>query len=94
MTCECCTAAKESPDHRWFDPACLWCGARYIRRMSRFASDPVEVKERRQMVLADWMRYGHAEADLRAWAKVPECFAPDGPAPASESERPSKTKRR
>ena len=94
MKCECCTNAKQSPDHRQFDPACLFCGARLIRRLSQFGLDRAALSERRRRVLADWMAYGHAESELRAWAKSPDCFAPDGPEEKSESEPRSKTKRR
>jgi hypothetical protein len=94
MTCDCCKTAREFPGYRRFDPACLWCGGRYIRWLPRWVADPTQLKERRQKVLADWMQYGHAEADLRSCAKSTECFAPDGPEPVLESERPTKTKRR
>ena len=93
MTCECCTAAKESPDHRMYDPACLWCGARLLRNLRRHPITTDQLKARRQTVLSDWMRYGHAEADLRAWAKRDDCFDP-GPECGPESEPRKPTKRR
>ena len=94
MPCECCNTAREFPGYRRFDPACLWCGARYIRWLSRWVPDPAALKERRQKVLADWMQYGHAEADLRALAKAGDCFAPTGQEDATESEPRKSTKRR
>lgn len=93
MPCDCCQAAHESPDHRWYDPSCLWCGARLIRNLSRHPITHEQIKARRQAVLSDWMRYGHAEADLRAWAKREDCFAP-GPGCGPESEPRTPTKRR
>lgn len=94
MPCECCNTAQEFPGYRRFDPACLWCGARYIRCLAQWVFEPGAIKARRQKVLADWMQYGHAEAELRAWAKRSDCFAPTGPAEASESEPRKSTKRR
>jgi hypothetical protein len=51
---------------------------------------------RRRAVLTDWLKYGHAEHELRALAKesgIP--LEPEaGPAVATESARPTKTKRR
>jgi len=35
MTSKNCEAATEAPDHRWFNPACLYCGARYIQLLGR-----------------------------------------------------------
>ena len=93
MPCDCCQAARESPDHRMHCPSCLWCGARLIRNLGRLALSADQIRARRQAVLSDWMDHGHAEADLRAWAKRADCYAP-GPECPSESDGPRPTKRR
>ena len=78
MTCPCCNDALEWPGTvaaRTYTPACLWCGARYIRLLpkqggidGRPLTNP-EVVEWRRKVLADWIAHGHPEAELRALAK-------------------------
>ena len=64
-----------------------------IRNLRRHPITPDQLTARRQAVLSDWMRYGHAEGDLRAWAKREDCFDP-GPECGQESEPRTKTKRR
>ena len=93
MPCDCCQVAKEFPQYRWYDPACMWCGARLLRNLGQRPISREEVTQRRQRVLSDWMQYGHAESDLRAWAKRADCFDP-GPECSSESEPRKTTKRR
>lgn len=67
MTCDSC-----AKDHL-YNPACLYCGARLIYRIGRLQAPREVIQQRRRTVLADWMGYGHSEADLRALAKT-ECF--------------------
>lgn len=93
MPCDCCQTAREFPGYRRFDPACLWCGARYIRLVGSLPISREQATQRRQHVLRDWMQYGHAESDLRAWAKRADCFEP-GPECSSESEPWKPTKPR
>ena len=75
--CDCCNAAKEAPAHAWFDPACLHCGARLIQRLGKLPRPRDEITARRRKVLADWVAYGHAEADLRELAKGALALAPE-----------------
>jgi hypothetical protein len=91
VTCKNCQAATEAIDHRWFDPSCVYCGARYIQLLGRRGLTPTACRDRRRHVLATWMEHGHSEDQLRALAKGPHCT---GPAKVSESDRPSTTKRR
>lgn len=97
MACQCCAAARETKGaHRFFSPNCLWCGARLIKALGGLPIAVSECVARRRAVLADWMAYGHAEQELRALAKAPGIpLEPEaGPAVATESARPTKTKRR
>jgi hypothetical protein len=73
--CVDCDAAREAPAHRLFDLACLHCGARLIYRLGKLARPREELTERRRRVLADWVAWGHAEAQLRALAKDGPAFA-------------------
>lgn len=77
-----------------YDPACLWCGARLIRKLGAMSRPRAEITARRTNVLADWMALGHEEAELRRLAKLPACFAPNGPGKPTESERRKSAKRR
>ena len=71
MPCSDCAAAREtSGSWRFYDPRCLWCGARCIQRIPKFAGTAAEAAQRRRVVLADWMALGHAEAELRGLAKA------------------------
>jgi hypothetical protein len=72
-----------------FDPACLYCGARLIQRLGTLPRPKDEIVTRRRQVLADWMRYGHPEDQLRSIAKGPTPLAPiaDSPSTMKPSER-------
>lgn len=54
---------------RYFDPSCLWCGARLIQQIGRLELTKEVMTLRRRAVLADWMALGHSEQELRALAK-------------------------
>lgn len=75
--CACCNATREAPAHRMYNPACLHCGARLIQRLGKLDRPGAEITARRQAVLADWISYGHLEADLRRLAKEPVPLAPE-----------------
>lgn len=59
-----------------YSPACLHCGARLIQALGKLDRPREEIAQRRRAVLADWMRYGHMEADLRQLAKGPVPLEP------------------
>lgn len=72
----------------YFDLKCLHCGARLIQRLGKLPRPKDEITARRRKVLADWVAYGHAEADLRALAKSPTlALAPD--ADTASTRKPS-----
>lgn len=54
-----------------YDPLCLFCGARLIQQIGLLPISKSEATERRRAVLADWVKQGHAEEDLRALVKGP-----------------------
>lgn len=92
--CTHCNARREGPAYPYFSPNCLWCGARLIRSIGRLPITREQVIKRRRKVLEDWMKYGHAEADLRRLAKqADEPLQPIGQERAGESVPPTKTKR-
>ena len=74
--CPNCQTAKTHPQHNWFNPACLHCGARMIQHLGRLPIAASEIAQRRRQVLADWTAHGHTEAQLRALAKGPQALAP------------------
>ena len=77
MTCSTCTAARETAGHwRYFDPACLFCGARLIQRIGTVKATKAEISQRRTVVLKDWIAQDHSEKELRELAAGPMCFEP------------------
>ena len=76
MTCTECSNARESSGYRMFDPLCKWCGARLIQSIDRLAIPAAMATARRKVVLADWMKYGHDEQELRDLVKGPIAFEP------------------
>lgn len=88
MRCDDCNAAEVTAG-RWytFNPACLWCGARLIRRLGTMPRPASEITARRQQALKDWMANGHSEQALRDLAK-------SGPAPLAPSSSASPSERR
>ncbi len=75
--CSDCMAAREtSGAWRFYDPRCVWCGARCLQRIPKFCKTDAETKQRQSRVLTDWVRAGHAEAELRDLAKGPLAFEP------------------
>lgn len=61
----------------YFDVKCLHCGARLIQRLGKLPRPRDEITARRRKVLADWVAYGHAEADLRELTKGALALAPE-----------------
>ena len=96
--CPNCITAATYPQHRWFNPACLHCGARMIQHLGCLPIAASEITQRRRQVLLDWAAHGHSEKDLRALAKGPLAIAPlpapVTPATAQASAPPVKAKRR
>ncbi len=97
--CEDCLYSRESPDYALHSLGCLYCGARLIQRIQKLRGlvMPDEIAERSRKTLADWMKFGHAEADLRRLAKLPELALQPvdrGRASSSEPERQSTEKPR
>jgi hypothetical protein len=79
VTCADCTATREAPMHRMFNPACVYCGARLIQRLGKLNRPREEITARRRQVLADWVAYGHAEDRLRLLAKGSVPLEPEQP---------------
>ena len=75
-----------------FDPACLYCGARYIQMlgMKIFDLHTATVKERREKVMTDWASYGHDRALIRELSLMKEWAVT--PVESGESGRRKKTK--
>jgi len=87
MPCECCERARSFLDYRMFSPACLHCGARIIQLLGRMPIAQSECTRRRRENLADWVAWGHSEAEIRRLVKGPLAIAP-------EPEQPKKAKGR
>ena len=96
MACTDCYRTRIGPLWRDHCPTCLWCGARYIQRIGRELTIPKDERGRmRTKALADWVAFGHSEAELRALAKSSEVpLQPIGQDAQPVSERPKPTKRR
>ena len=97
MTCEDCSIARDGyPAHRVFNPLCAWCGGRYIRLIGQQPIAESKARDWRRKVLADWMKYGHTEEELRRLAKLPlaQCIEPTGLAASKAHASPTRSKRR
>jgi len=95
LTCTECEAARLYPQHPIFCPRCLFCGGRYLRLIGQQPLPPARVRAWRQKVLADWMRHGHPEAELRRLARLPlaQCLPPTGPGGSTASDSRSRRRR-
>lgn len=71
MTCQDCAITRENPLWALFNPACLHCGARLIRRIGKLPIAQSQARERRTKVLQDWMKHGHDEQAIRELVKAP-----------------------
>lgn len=78
MTCPCCKAARETAGGwPYFELQCAWCGARLIQRIGKLPGRLTsELSQRRKAVLADWVRWGHAEQEIRALVAGPMAVEP------------------
>lgn len=85
MTCDCCTAAREAPEHRMHDPRCAHCGARLIQRIQRYPITRAEASQRCRAVLADWGAQGHSEDLIRKLARGPRALAPQSSSAPAKS---------
>jgi hypothetical protein len=74
--CPNCIKAATYPQYRWFNPACLHCGARIIQHLGTLGLSPDSCATRRRANLADWMAMGHNEAQIRSLAKGPLAITP------------------
>lgn len=75
--CKDCSAARETSGlWRMFDPLCIYCGARLLQRIPKFCRTNAEASQRRKAALDDWMKYGHAEAEIRALVAGPAAYEP------------------
>lgn len=76
--CEPCDTAREYPTANvLYCPSCIYCGARLIQRIGRLPIAVSEATTRRREVLADWVKLGHKEAEIRTLVKGPRALAPE-----------------
>lgn len=92
MTCEDCTNATGNTHYLVFNPACLYCGARYLRAIRRRPMTRQAVETYQTHILDSWARYGHNPETIRQMARDNEW--PCGPARSGASEPRSPRKRR
>lgn len=67
--CDCCEIEREHPGFRRFNPACLWCGARYLQAVGSILLTKQKRTEWRLKILDDWTAIGHDREELRTLAK-------------------------
>jgi hypothetical protein len=78
MACSDCMASRATSGlWKTFDPLCVFCGARLIQAIGRLQIPASEATKRRKAVLADWLKYGHAEKELRALVRGPAALEPE-----------------
>ncbi len=76
MCLDCTNAREATGNWRYFDPRCLWCGARLIQRIPKFSKTEAETTQRRRVVLADWIAQGHSEKEIRTLVAGPLAYEP------------------
>ena len=69
MKCKQCAVARDFAAYRFYNPACIYCGARLIQRLALRDISNAECTTRRKAVLADWVAWGHSEAEIRRLVK-------------------------
>lgn len=89
--CQPCNTARQYPQHRLFNPACLHCGARMIQMLGTLRLPPEQIAQRRRNELAIWVEHGHSEAQIRALSKGELAIGP-APALASDNHRQPKSR--
>ena len=72
MTCDCCAKAKESPTFSDHCLTCLYCGARLIQGIQKLPINREAKITRCRKVLADWVAWGHRDAEIRKLASMRE----------------------
>ena len=77
--CTCCMTARGFSEYRFYSPACVHCGARLIQRIGMRPISTSECTARRKAVLADWVAWGHPEAEIRRLVKGPLAIQPEAP---------------
>lgn len=73
IPCQCCAVAREMPDYNMFNSlACVYCGARQIKRISRYQIARSEATRRMRDVLDSMLAhpYLHNEMQIRALVKT------------------------
>lgn len=87
MPCECCERARKFSGFNRFSPACLHCGARIIQHLGTLQIGRTECSQRRRAALANWLAWGHSEAEIRRLVKGPLAIAPVPVAPPAKAKK-------
>jgi len=72
--CDCCNTARQYPQYRTFDPACLSCGVRILQVIGTFDRLKAEIAQRRRDTLKVWVDLGHSEQKLRDLMRGPPAY--------------------
>ncbi len=101
--CPCCAVARDMPDYNMFNSlACVYCGARQIKRISRYQIAQSEATRRMREVLASMLAppFLHNEAQVRGLVKTGPWIEPlpvvvdDEPAPKTKTETKPKPRKK
>jgi hypothetical protein len=76
VICTQCNTARDFAAYRFYSPACIHCGARLIQRLALRDISNAECTALRKVVLADWVAWGHNEAEIRRLVKGEPAIAP------------------
>jgi hypothetical protein len=75
MCSDCAAARVTSGLWRYFDPACLYCGARICQRLRTVNCTQAEIKQRQTAMLEVWAKF-HPMAELLQLVQGPPAFEP------------------
>lgn len=94
--CKECQIAKQDPAYWIFNPACIHCGARILRKLESMPIGQSECRQRQKNMLKHWQAMGHDELELRRLYKHGPCIGPVAePVSVAQSEtKPQSRKKR
>ena len=69
MRCDECQSVSEAPLWNRYDPSCIYCGARLLKRLGELNIPKDQIQKRRTKVLTDWVKWGHNESQIRTLVK-------------------------
>lgn len=68
IPCDDCATARDWTEFNRFNPACVYCGARYWRNLAIWCLGAHDLSIRRRAVVDTWKKFEHDMVKMRALA--------------------------